>query len=111
MSRTAVVTGLGFITSIGNDRATVTDSLRNLRPGIERIDFVESAAAPAKVAGTIKDFVVESPSWRDWRYPSRYVLPRETLRSLAPHGVYAMCAVEQALADANLNAEMLTDGA
>ena len=110
MSRRAVVTGLGFITSIGNDRAAVTDSLRALRPGLTRVDLAKGVSLPVKVAGTIKEFAVESPSWRDWRYPSRYVLPRETLRSLAPHGVYAMCAVEQALADSGLDAEMLTDG-
>lgn len=111
MSRRAVVTGLGFVTSIGNDRAAVTDSLLALRPGLARVDFVGSPSVPVKVAGTIKEFAVDSPSWRDWRYPSRYVLPRETIRSLAPHGVYAMCAVEQALADGGLDPAMLTDGA
>jgi 3-oxoacyl-(acyl-carrier-protein) synthase len=63
------------------------------------------------IAGTVKEFVVESPSWRDWRYPARYQIPRETLRSLAPHGLYAMCATEQAIADAGLDRTALTDGA
>ena len=111
MSRTAVVTGLGFITSIGNDRAAVTRSLRTLTPGLARIEFLCNPSLPVKVAGTVKEFTVDSPSWRDWRYPERYVLPRETLRSLAPHGLYAMCAVEQALGDSGLKPEMLTDGA
>ncbi|MBL9210005.1 MAG: beta-ketoacyl-[acyl-carrier-protein] synthase family protein, partial [Opitutaceae bacterium] len=102
MNRRAVVTGLGFITSIGNDRAAVAASLRGLRGGLERIEFAGNPNLPVKVAGTVKDFTVESPSWRDWRYPARYSLPRETLRSLAPHGVYALCATEQALADAGL---------
>ena len=111
MNRTAVVTGLGFITSIGNDRAAVTASLRALRPGLARIEFLGNPALPVKVAGTVKDFVVDSPSWRDWRYPARYKLPRETLRSLAPHGLYALCATEQAIADAGLAPDALTDGA
>ncbi|MEO6874120.1 MAG: beta-ketoacyl-[acyl-carrier-protein] synthase family protein [Opitutaceae bacterium] len=110
MSRTAVVTGLGFITSIGNDRATVTSSLRKLTPGLARVEFLGNPALNVKVAGTIKEFTVDSPSWRDWRYPERYVLTRETLRSLAPHGLYAMCAVEQALVDGGLKPEQLTDG-
>jgi 3-oxoacyl-(acyl-carrier-protein) synthase len=110
MSRTALVTGLGFITSIGNDRTAVTRSLRTLQPGLARIEFLGNPSLPVKVAGTIKEFTVESPSWRDWRYPEKYVLPRETLRSLAPHGLYAMCAVEQALADAGLTPDQLTDG-
>jgi len=111
MNRRAVVTGLGFITSIGNDRAAVTASLRGLRGGLERIEFAGNPNLPVKVAGTVKDFTVESPSWRDWRYPARYTLPRETLRSLAPHGVYALCATEQAIADAGLTSEALRDGA
>src|SRR5688500_2063718 len=110
MNRTAVVTGLGFITSIGNDRAAVADSLRTSRVGIERIEFIGNPALSTKVAGTIKEFVVDSPSWRDWRYPSRYQLPRETLRSLAPHGLYALCATEQAIEDAGLTRQALTDG-
>jgi len=111
MSRHAVVTGLGFITSIGNDRAAVTESLRSLRPGLERVEFLGNPSLAVKVAGTIKEFSVDSPTWRDWRYPARYSLPREALRSLPPHGLYAICAVEQALADSGLAATDLTDGA
>jgi 3-oxoacyl-[acyl-carrier-protein] synthase I len=110
MNRTAVVTGLGFITSIGNDRAAVTESLRAARGGIEAIEFVGNPELSTKVAGTIKQFVVDSPSWRDWRYPAQYRLPRETLRSLAPHGLYALCATEQAIEDAGLARETLSDG-
>ncbi len=111
MNRSAVVTGLGFITSIGNDRAAVTASLRALRGGIERVEFVGNPALSVKVAGTVKEFAVDSPSWRDWRVPERYVIPRETLRGLAPHGVYALCATDQAIADAGLTGDALTDGA
>lgn len=110
MNRTAVVTGPGFITSIGNDRAAVTDSLRRLRPGLAPIEFLGNPAISVKVAGTIKEFVTDSPVWRDWRFPARYDLSRETLRSLSPHGLYALCATEQALADAGLANEALTDG-
>jgi len=111
MRRSAVITGLGFITSIGNDRTEVLHSLRTLRGGLAPVEFFGNPALPVKVAGTIKGFSVESPSWRDWRYPERYQLSREQLRSLAPHGVYAVCAVEQALADAGLKADGLGDGA
>jgi 3-oxoacyl-[acyl-carrier-protein] synthase I len=111
MSRTAVVTGLGFITPIGHDRAAVTASLRALRTGLAPVTFFDNPAVPVKVAGTVKEFEVDSPSWRDWRWPARYEFPRETLRSLAPHGLYALCAVEQALADAALARDAITDGA
>lgn len=111
MIRRAVVTGLGFITSIGNDRASVTDALRTLKSGIERTELMGNPSLPVKVSGTIKGFTTDSASWRDWRYPSQYDFPREALRSLSPHGLYALCATEQALADSGLDRESLTDGA
>lgn len=111
MRRLPVVTGLGFITSIGLDRAAVSASLRTLRTGIERVEFLGNPALPVKVAGTVKGFTVDSPGWRDWRWPERYAVPRETLRGLAPHGLYAFCAVEQALADAGLGPDDVRDGA
>ncbi|HEX3728216.1 MAG TPA: beta-ketoacyl-[acyl-carrier-protein] synthase family protein [Opitutaceae bacterium] len=111
MNRTAVITGLGFITPIGHDCAAVGESLRTLRPGLERVEFFGNPDLPLKVAGPVRGFEVDSPSWRDWTWPERYAVPRETLRSLPPHGLYAFCAIEQALADAGLAAAELTDGA
>jgi 3-oxoacyl-[acyl-carrier-protein] synthase-1 len=98
----AVITGLGFITPIGNDRATVSASLRAGTPGLAPVEFLGNPNLPVKLAGTVKDFSVDSPHWRDWSWPAPYDIPRETIRSLAPHGVYAFCAVLQALADAGL---------
>jgi 3-oxoacyl-[acyl-carrier-protein] synthase I len=100
--RTVVVTGLGLITPIGNDRASVVSSLREGRHGLAPVTFLGNPGLPLKVAGTIKDFSVESTSWREWSWPAHYTIPRETVRSLAPHGVYACCAILQALDDARL---------
>lgn len=100
--RRVLITGLGFITPIGNDRASVDASLRAGRHGLANVEFLGNPAIPVKVAGTVKDFNVESPNPRDWTWPSCYDLPRETLRGMAPHGVYAFCALTQALADAGL---------
>jgi 3-oxoacyl-[acyl-carrier-protein] synthase-1 len=110
MAHLPVITGLGFITSIGNDRATVLRSLRELRHGFAPFDFLGHPQVPIKVAGTIKDFAFPTHNSRDWRWPAGYALERETLRSLAPHGLYALCALEQALADAGLVRADLTDG-
>ena len=93
-----VITGLGFITSIGNDKATVLRSLRELRHGFEPFVFLDNPNLPVKVAGTVKDFAFPTPNWRDWTWPAAYAIDRETVRGLAPHGVYAFCAVQQALA-------------
>ena len=59
MTRTALVTGLGFITSIGNNRVAVADSLRALRPGLARVEFMGNPSLAVKVAGTVKEFEVE----------------------------------------------------
>jgi len=105
-----VITGLGFITSIGNDRAAVLRSLRELRHGFERVEFLGNPDLPVKVAGTVKGFDFPTPSWRDWRWPNNCRVDRELLRGLAPHGVYALCALEQALADSGLERSALADG-
>jgi 3-oxoacyl-[acyl-carrier-protein] synthase I len=104
----AVVSGLGFVTSIGNDRASVTASLRDLRSGIERYDFLEGVDLPVKVVGTIKGFDTSSLQWAGWRWPDGYGFKREALRGMAPHGLYALCAVEQAVADARLTPAEIT---
>lgn len=110
MSRSALITGLGFITSIGNDAAAVSASLREGRHGLRVHPLWDNPNIAVKVAAPVREFSVDSPSWRDWTWPACYDLPRETLRSLAPHGVYAFCAVEQALADARLTRADLVDG-
>lgn len=110
MRRRVLITGLGFITSIGLDRGEVTDSLRRGRVGLSPVSFFGNPALPVKVAGLVPGFDTDSPSWRDWRWPARYDPAREALRSLSPHGLYALCAVEQALADAKLPPADLADG-
>ena len=98
------ITGVGFITPIGNDRSSVERCLREGRHGIAPVQFLGNPDLPVKVAGTVKGFAVDSPSWREWTWPSEYFVPKEVLRGLAPHGLYAICAVEQALAHAGLRA-------
>jgi 3-oxoacyl-(acyl-carrier-protein) synthase len=105
-----VITGLGFITSIGQDRLAVRRSLCELRHGFERVEFLGNPSLPAKVAGTLKGFAFPTPNWRDWRWPEQFSVDRELLRGLAPHGVYAVCALQQALADAGLDPAELGDG-
>ncbi|MDO8539156.1 MAG: beta-ketoacyl-[acyl-carrier-protein] synthase family protein [Opitutaceae bacterium] len=96
------ITGLGFITSIGNDAATVTRNLRELRHGFEVYPPFQKPDIPCKVVGTVKDFNTESADPEDWTFPSRYRIKRELLRSMAPNGLYAHCAFLQAIEDARL---------
>jgi 3-oxoacyl-(acyl-carrier-protein) synthase len=104
----AVITGIGFITSIGLDRAEVVQSLRTGKTGVTRYDFGGRENHPVRVAAPVKGFFVDHPSWREWSWPDRYDIPRETIRGLPPHGVYAFCAIEQALAGAGLSPAEIT---
>ncbi len=96
------ITGLGFVTSIGNDAATVTRNLRELRHGFEVYPPFQKPDIPCKVVGTIKEFNTDSADPEDWTFPARYKIKRELLRSMAPNGLYAHCAMLQAIEDARL---------
>lgn len=103
------ITGLGFITSIGNDGATVTRNLRELRHGIELYPPFQSTEIPVKVAAPVRGFSMESTDPEDWTFPAGYSIRREVLRGMAPHGVYAWCAMQQAVADAKLSEEEVSN--
>ncbi|MBK8478695.1 MAG: beta-ketoacyl-[acyl-carrier-protein] synthase family protein [Opitutaceae bacterium] len=100
--RKVFITGLGFISSIGNDKAAVEANLRGLRHGFELYPPFQRPEIPVKVMGTIKEFAVSSVDAEDWTFPARYSIRRELLRSMAPHGLYAHCAMLQAIEDARL---------
>ena len=73
------ITGLGFVTSIGNDGPAVTQSLRELRHGFELFPPFQKPEIPVKVVGTIKEFSTNSPDPEDWTFPNRYKIKRELL--------------------------------
>lgn len=62
MPRSAVITGLGFITSIGNDHATVRRGLPRGPHGLEAVEFLGNPSLPVKVLGTIKGFKADTPN-------------------------------------------------
>jgi len=100
--RKVYITGLGFITSIGNDLPTVSESLRELRHGIVQYPPFQKSDIPVKVAAPIRDFQTDTTDPEDWLFPARYNIRREALRGMAPHGVYSYCAMQQAVEDAKL---------
>ncbi len=100
--RKVYITGVGFITSIGNDVASVSESLRELRHGVVQYPPFQKPDVPVKVAAPIRDFQTDSTDQEDWVFPARYRIKRELLRGMAPHGVYAFCAMQQAIEDAKL---------
>ena len=99
------LTGLGTITSIGNDTAEVSRNLRELRHGIVAYPPFAAANIPVKVAAPVKGFDTSSLDQEDWTYPAQYRVRREFLRSMGPHGLYSYCAMMQAITDAGLQPE------
>lgn len=100
--RKVYITGVGFITSIGNDAGTVSESLKELRHGMVQYPPFQKPDVPVKVAAPIRDFQTDTTDQEDWVFPARYSIRREMLRGMAPHGVYAYCAMLQAVEDAKL---------
>jgi len=104
-----LVTGLGFVTSIGSTKAEVTNSLKESKHGLKPVTFLDNPDLPVKLAGTVDGFDVSSPYYQKWRYPAEYKIPKELIRGMAPHGVYSYCAIEQALHDAGIDPAELND--
>ncbi|MDX2187534.1 MAG: beta-ketoacyl-[acyl-carrier-protein] synthase family protein [Opitutaceae bacterium] len=96
------ITGLGFITSIGNDQKTVLNNLQACRHGIVAYPPFAAPEVPVKVAAPVRDFVTESVDSEDWMIPAPYSIRREILRGMSPNSLYAYCAMQQAIEDARL---------
>ena len=108
MTRRIVISGLGVITSIGNNRTDVSRSLRECLTGVELFDEFAGDDVPVKLAGTVKGFTFPSARFDDWTYPDGYQIGRDQLRSLTPNSLYAFCAMDQAIRDAQLPPELVS---
>ena len=94
--RRVVVTGLGIVSSIGNNAEEVTASLKAGRSGIEASAEMTEHGFRSQVAGTIKLNVAEH-------------IDKRTLRFMGPGAAYAYLAMEQAIADAGLEADKISN--
>lgn len=103
-----VVTGLGFISSIGNDRAAVLQSLREGRSGIELMPELAAANDRVKLAGTVKGFSFPTADPLDWTFPAHVQFSRSQLRTLVPNAVFASVAMDEAIRDAQLNPALVS---
>ena len=102
-----VVTGLGFISSIGNSRAEVLESLRTGRTGVEIMPELAAANDRVKLAGTVKGFEFPTVDPLDWKFPEHVKLNRTQLRTMTPHAVFSVAAMDEAIADAALPPELV----
>jgi 3-oxoacyl-[acyl-carrier-protein] synthase-1 len=107
--RRVVITGLGFISSIGNNKAEVLDSLLKQRTGIEFYPELDLPISPVRLAGTIKGFSFPTERYETWQFPEGLSISRPQLRSMAPHSTYAYAAMNEAIADAAIAPETVSN--
>jgi 3-oxoacyl-[acyl-carrier-protein] synthase I len=104
------VTGLGAVSSIGHELDAITESIVRLRHGIEvYAPFQTAVESPVSLAGTIKEMDTSAGDPEDWVFPERYRLPRNDLKGMSPHVFYAYRATVDALADAGLSREEISN--
>ncbi len=89
MTRRVVVTGLGIVSCLGNDAATVTSSLREGRSGI-RLN-------PEQVEAGMRSHVAGIPS-----IDASEHIDRKALRFMADAAAFTYIAMQQAIDDAGL---------
>ncbi|RUO30489.1 beta-ketoacyl-ACP synthase I [Aliidiomarina sanyensis] len=87
--RRAVVTGIGIVSSIGNNQQEVAASLRTGKSGITRSESFAEMGLRCQVWGDLKIDVSEH-------------IDRKALRFMGDAAAYAYIALEQAIADAGL---------
>lgn len=103
------ITGVGFVTSIGLGRKEVARSLREMKSGISRHPELAGDDSPVKLAGCLDGFDTSSMDPEDWIYPEGFRVGRAVLRSFSPHVMYAWCAMQDAVKDAQLSPEHISN--
>ena len=98
-----VVTGMGLLTSIGNNKDASWDSLINLKSGIKKINHFDVSDLPAKIAG----YVENSPDNPNY-FNESSVLETKDIKRNDRFIQYGLVAAKMAIEDAgltNLNEE------
>jgi 3-oxoacyl-[acyl-carrier-protein] synthase-1 len=88
----AVITGLGIVSSIGNNQQEVLASLREGRSGIT-------------FSQELKDSGMRSHVWGNVKLDNTGLIDRKVVRFMSDASIYAFLSMEQAIADAGLSPE------
>ncbi|EFC2025624.1 beta-ketoacyl-ACP synthase I [Escherichia coli] len=88
----AVITGLGIVSSIGNNQQEVLASLREGRSGIT-------------FSQELKDSGMRSYVWGNVKLDTTGLIDRKVVRFMSDASIYAFLSMEQAIADAGLSPE------
>jgi 3-oxoacyl-[acyl-carrier-protein] synthase-1 len=95
--RRVVVTGMGIVSSLGNNKVEVKDSLYEGRSGITFQREYADRGLRSHVAGSIKNLDIEA------------LIDRKLLRFMAKGHAYAWLAMQEAIADSALPEEMVSN--
>ena len=93
--RRVAITGIGIVSSIGNNVEEVTNALRNGTSGIVAAPEYAELGFRSQVHGTVKLDVTEH-------------IDRKQLRFMGEGAAYAVLAMEQAIADAGLDDHLVS---
>ncbi|HEX7025917.1 MAG TPA: beta-ketoacyl-ACP synthase I [Gammaproteobacteria bacterium] len=85
-----VITGLGIVSCLGNDKASVTESLKAGRSGIRFNEAYRDAGLRSQVSGSIDPELINQ-------------IDRKPIRMMGGAAAYAYIAMRDAIADANLS--------
>ena len=94
--RRVVITGLGIVSCLGNDKETVSANLRAGRPGIRFNPQYAEMGLRSQVSGSI-DLNLEE------------LIDRKVYRFMGDAAAYAYLSMEQAVKDAGLSAEEISN--
>ncbi|MFC6276618.1 beta-ketoacyl-ACP synthase I [Psittacicella hinzii] len=95
--RRAVVTGIGIISCIGNNKEEVLNSLREGKSGIVHMPEFAEVGMRSHVAGKVQNFDAND------------FIDRKQLRFMSESSQYAFVAMQQAIADANLSEDIISN--
>ena len=96
MTQRVVVTGLGIVSSLGNNASEVTDSLRNGKSGIAYNAAQEKIGMRSWVSGKPDIDLTEYIDRKQWRF-------------MGDAAGYAFLSMEQAIADSGLTPEQVSN--
>jgi 3-oxoacyl-[acyl-carrier-protein] synthase-1 len=95
--RRVVITGLGIVSSLGNNKVEVLASLQAGQSGITYQPEYAERGLRSHVAGSIKNLDIEA------------LIDRKLLRFMAKGHAYAWIAMQEAIADANLSEDQVSN--
>ncbi len=95
--RRVVVTGMGIVSSLGNNQQEVKDSLYQGRSGITFQPEYAERGLRSQVAGSIKNLDIEA------------LIDRKLFRFMAKGHAYAWIALQEAIADSGLPPELVSN--